>query len=363
MAALPEPQHATARAIYDLHEQRNAAELPRPYLGASELGQACKRRLWLRFRWASVEAFEGRMLRLFETGHREEARILDELRAIGCTVSADDGAGNQHGIEACDGHLRGHLDAAVLGLPEAPKTWHVAEVKTHSAKRFATVKAKGVKEAMPQHEAQCQLYMGGTGMTRAAYLAVCKDTDEIYVERIEFDKAAYDGLLAKARDIIDSPEPPPRISTDPAWFECKFCPFNQLCHGEALPNVNCRTCAHSSPVPGGKWACELHGHEPDVPAQRAGCNDHRYIPVLLERVAELVKVDGNDAQWRNTLTGNTFEQPPYSSEDMRNAPDFRVVGDEMMTSYKAVFGKDTRIKPSPEQRVAMAADLENDIPW
>jgi hypothetical protein len=281
MAALPEPQHATARAIYDLHEQRNAAELPRPYLGASELGQACKRRLWLRFRWASVEAFEGRMLRLFETGHREEARILDELRAIGCTVSADDGAGNQHGIEACDGHLRGHLDAAVLGLPEAPKTWHVAEVKTHSAKRFATVKAKGVKEAMPQHEAQCQLYMGGTGMTRAAYLAVCKDTDEIYVERIEFDKAAYDGLLAKARDIIDSPEPPPRISTDPAWFECKFCPFNaalprrsgaqrQLPHLRALV-AGCRA------APG---HCELHGHEPDVPAISAhGCNDHRYIPV------------------------------------------------------------------------------------
>ena len=31
-----------------------------------------------------------------------------------------------------------------IGLKEAPKTWHVAEFKTHSAKSFRDLVAKGV---------------------------------------------------------------------------------------------------------------------------------------------------------------------------------------------------------------------------
>ena len=46
-----------------------------------------------------------------------------------------------------------------LGLLEAPKTWHVAEFKTHSAKSFAELVAKGVVLAKPQHAAQMQVYM------------------------------------------------------------------------------------------------------------------------------------------------------------------------------------------------------------
>jgi len=86
MAALPAPVHQTAAAIYALHEQREAGEQARPYLGASALGDPCARRLWMGFRWIAREQFEGRMVRLFETGHREEARVLDELRAIGLEV-------------------------------------------------------------------------------------------------------------------------------------------------------------------------------------------------------------------------------------------------------------------------------------
>ena len=54
-----------------------------------------------------------------------------------------------------------------LGLLEAPKTWHVVEFKTHSAKSFRELAAKGVAEAKPQHWAQMQVYMHLTGITRA----------------------------------------------------------------------------------------------------------------------------------------------------------------------------------------------------
>ena len=66
------------------HEERQ--EKPRPHLGASMLGHKCDRWLWLSFRWAVVEKFPGRILRLFRRGHNEEQQIISDLRAIGLDV-------------------------------------------------------------------------------------------------------------------------------------------------------------------------------------------------------------------------------------------------------------------------------------
>lgn len=358
VAAIPEPLHSTVRRIYELHEQRRD-EKPRPYLGASQLGEACARRLWLGFRWCGAETFDGRMLRLFETGNREESRLLDELRAIGVTV-----AGEQHEVEFAGGHGKGHLDGALQGLEEAPKTWHVFECKTMNAKAFKDVQAKGVREAKPLHFAQIIVYMGLSGMDRVAYFAVHKDTDEIYFERIHFDQAAFDKLMAKAAAIVSAAEPPARISEDAAWYECKFCPFHAQCHGEARPAVTCRSCAHSTPIAAGAWHCAHHDAEIPEDAQREGCNEHRYIPALLERVAELVSADGNDVRWRNKLTDKTFDQPQYNSQEMHDAADFRVIGDDFVQHFKEVFGDGTRVTSGPgpetipEHGDAPASDLE-----
>jgi hypothetical protein len=51
----------------------------------------------------------------------------------------------------------------------------VVEFKTHSAKSFRKLVQRGVAEAKPQHWAQMQVYMQLTGLTRALYVAVCKD--------------------------------------------------------------------------------------------------------------------------------------------------------------------------------------------
>lgn len=333
--------HSTVRRIYELHERRRD-EKPRPYLGASTLGEPCARRLWLTFRWCGAEKFEGRMLRLFETGNREEARLLDELRALGITVS-----GEQHEVIFADGHGAGHLDGALLGLEEAPKAWHVFECKTMNTKAFKDVVAKGVQASKPLHWAQMQAYMGLTGIERAAYFAVCKDTDEIYFERLHFDQDEFDKLMAKAEAIVHAAEPPARISEDPAWFECKFCPFHAQCHGEARPSVTCRSCAHSTPIANGAWSCDVHAAEIPGTAQRDGCGEHRYIPLLLERVAELVSAEGNAVSWRNKLTGKVFRPPDYDSQELHDAADFRCIGDDFVETYKEVFGARVTSGPGP----------------
>ncbi|WP_075220696.1 PD-(D/E)XK nuclease family protein [Acuticoccus yangtzensis] len=280
MAPLPEPRSPTREAIFAAYEADRDDGF-RPHLGASLIGKSCERALWYDFRWVTPARFPGRILRLFETGQLEEARLVRNLRRTGATVlDVDPSTGRQWRVEAHGGHFGGSLDAVAVGLIEAPRTWHVVEFKTHSAKSFRELAAKGVGEAKPQHAAQMQVYMHLTGLTRALYVAVCKDTDDLHVERVSAVREAGERLLAKAKRVIDATRPPSRISDDPAWWECRLCSHHAVCHDSASVSVTCRSCLHASPVEGG-WHCARWDAALDTDAQRAACAKHLFIPDLV----------------------------------------------------------------------------------
>ncbi len=280
MAPLPQPHSLTRAAIFAAYEADRDDGF-RSHLGASQIGKSCERALWYDFRWTTPARFPGRILRLFETGQLEEARLVRNLRRTGATVlDVDPATGRQWRVEAHGGHFGGSLDAVALGLLEAPRTWHVVEFKTHSAKSFRDLTAKGVAVSKPQHAAQMQVYMHLTGLTRALYVAVCKDTDDLHVERIHADRAVGERLLAKARRIIDAPRPPARISEDPAWWECRLCPHHAVCHESAAAPVTCRSCLHATPVDGG-WHCARWDTLLPLEAQRRGCGKHLFVPDLV----------------------------------------------------------------------------------
>ena len=108
-------QSETVQAIKAYWKTRGDSEPARGYLGASSIGIECSRELWYSFRKCSEPSFDGRMYRLFNRGHKEEARFVEELRGIGCEVHEFDENGNQFKVIACDGHFLGHTDGAVLG--------------------------------------------------------------------------------------------------------------------------------------------------------------------------------------------------------------------------------------------------------
>ena len=280
MAALPEPSSPTVEAIYAAYAAGQGAGY-RDHLGASGIGASCPRAIWYGWRWTTRAQHTGRLLRLFETGQLAEARFVADLRRIGVTVYDTDEAGQQWTVRDDTGHFGGSMDGVAIGFAEAPKAWHVCEFKTHSAKSFASLKKDGVEKSKPQHFAQMQTYMHLAGIQRAFYLAVNKDTDELHAERVRYDAEAALRLLAKAHSIIGNPEPPARISTDPAWFECRFCDHHAACHGEAMPERHCRSCLHSTPIAGGEWHCARHAGvlAPDI--QRQGCAAHLFIPALV----------------------------------------------------------------------------------
>jgi hypothetical protein len=129
----------------------------REHLGASVIGRECDRALWYEFRWATRATHAGRMLRLFETGRLEEDRLIRNLRRIGVTVlDLDPDTGRQWHVQAHAGHFGGSLDGVGLGIPEAPKTWHVIELKTHNARSFAELRTHGVRRPSPSTGRRCR---------------------------------------------------------------------------------------------------------------------------------------------------------------------------------------------------------------
>ena len=279
MTKMPDSIDRVAIAIDAYHEKQ--VDEPRPHLGASILGHHCDRWIWLSFRWAIREQIPGRVRRLFRRGHNEEALIVKDLRAIGVNISATEY--DQTRIDFGT-HIGGSVDGIIEGgVPGAEASRHIAEFKTHNRKSFDDLTRKGVLAAKPQHWCQMQMYMHGLGIERALYVAVCKDDDRLYTERVKYDQEAAETILSRGRRLAVAERMPDPISTDPTWYQCKFCPAHSFCHERRLTQeVNCRTCARSTPTDDGKWACARWDAEHvEVEHQRTGCHAHVLHPDLV----------------------------------------------------------------------------------
>lgn len=280
MARIPEPMNTLGSAIDAWHESQQSE--PRPHMGASILGHPCERWLWLSFRWMVQEKFSGRVLRLFRRGQNEEATIIADLRAVGC-VLREPPDGKQHRV-TLGGHVSGSIDAIIeSGLPESPTKPHVVEMKTHSKKSFDALEKGGVQRSKPLHYTQMQTYMHGTGIDRALYVAVCKDDDRLYTERVRYDKEHAERAIKRGQMLAVVDEMPPPISHDPSWYECKFCAAHGFCHqGKRDVSKSCRTCRYSTAKADGTWRCEQYDFEPiPVSFQQNGCKEWQHHDDLI----------------------------------------------------------------------------------
>jgi hypothetical protein len=258
---------------------------------------------------------------LFDTGNKEEARLVQDLRNIGVEVYDRDPKDETKQIHYadpdCGGHFSGSLDGVGRGFVES-KAWHVLEFKTSNAKGYTKLEKEGVSKAKPQHAAQMQCYMHWSGLTRAYYFCVNKDTDQIYGERVRYDKEFAETLTAKAKEIIFAPEPPERISLNPECYDCRYCQYVGICHHGDLPEVNCRTCAHSTPKimdMKGRWTCERYGMVIDTNRQKDEfCQQHIYIPSLVPM--DVADVD-EDAGTITYADGTVNGLGAVSSREMR----------------------------------------------
>jgi len=346
-------QDVTVSKIYESYEKKNE-DRPTRSIGASVLGHSCPRYLWYLFRHCAKESFNGRMRRLFETGDIEEERLIADLQRIGCKVITKDEAGQQFHVSACGGHVSGYLDGCLSGLPEAPKTWHVLECKSHNDKNFKKLVREGMKKGFPKHYCQMMVYMHLTGMERALYIAANKNDDTLYKERINYNKSEAEVMLNRARDVITSMQPPARISEKPDYYICKhMCSTTQLCFGTKdpiaalpIPFKSCRQCCHATPImdgENGEWICEKHGRGLSMEDQLKACDDHLILPGLLathEPTDSGADQDGNEyiqflneefGQWTHGKASGMFK-----TEELMKLP-IPLLSNGMVNKAKETF--------------------------
>jgi len=327
---------------------------PRPYMGMSGIGHACSRKVWLDFRFSSEQIFEAATLRKFEDGHRSEAAMADNLRLVkGIKLETCRPDGKQHGFSDHADHFRGHMDGAILGIVEAPKTWHVWEHKaSDDKKKNALEKLIGVDEKAALEKwnlvyfVQAQLYMHYSKMKRH-FLTVGSPGNRTVIScRTEYQKDVAEKYIALASDLIASDKPPAKISEDKEYFVCQhMCSNARVCHGTHLPKVTCRSCIHSAAsfdAPG-EWYCNHHKRFLSVDDQRAACPQHIYPPSMMESWALVCDSDEyhNAIQYVNQKNGERFWNGDgkefYSSKELFSCVDKSFIANPEMEEVMSAF--------------------------
>ena len=231
----------------------------RTHLGISLIGDECSAKLFYGWRWTKKPKFNGQTLRLFNRGHLEEGRFVALILASGMQIVQQDETGGQYRVSYLGGHFGSAIDGVVIGCPDMPdpSTPILTEMKTHNDNSFKKLKTAGVKESKWEHYVQQQEYMLYYGLPASLYIAVNKNTDEIWCEIVPFDRETAERYKDRGHIIALSETPPPKLSQDRSFYKCKWCDYRGICHMGDMPEVNCRTCKHSYPLEDGTWRCGL----------------------------------------------------------------------------------------------------------
>lgn len=289
-------------------EAQQAKELPRQYLGASGVGGNCERALFYNFRWSSTRSIAASGLKAIADGHAVEQVMIKRLRSVaGVELYVDDN-GKQIGFNDISGHYQGSVDGIIRHEWLGEAIWENKATNVTKTEKLKKLKAEDEGTALKRWDTtyyyQAQVYMHHLGFKRH-YLTCCtpggRDVVSVITEYNESDALM---MRDRAQRVIFGERPSVRASSDPAFYSCKWCAHWGICHGNVLPQVNCRTCAHSSPNPEGGWTCMKFDCALSYEDQLAGCFQHRFNPVLINGTP--VERDDDDVITYRMASGETL---------------------------------------------------------
>lgn len=308
-----------------IEEKANHAPYKRNYLGASSIGHECSRLLWYGFRHCGSEYIDHKSKKRFEDGHYSEEVYIKRLKNAGYQLQHEED-GKQYGFSDLGGWFRGHRDGKFVNLPELneaiwghkclpddPAIWeHKSSAKWKDLEK--AIEEHGEENALKKwnriYYDQAQLYMGYDKTPWHILTCASEGSRLETIVLTPFNADDFNAIREKAKNIITSDSPPPKISDNPTFFKCKWCHHNKVCHSKAIPEPNCRNCAHitfdveNTDHSKATAVCAKHNAVIDNPDQmKFFYNCHRFNPCFID--ADCLGLDGNDVLYR-TEDGKDF---------------------------------------------------------
>jgi len=265
--------------IYKAWEQAESKKDKRDYLGISECGHPCDKYVWLAYHVPELKELPGgRVLRMFDRGHREEEVIVNDLKSIGWNL--DRVLDNQMTVYACERYLKGHPD----GVGRYEEKVYLLEFKTAGDSSFKKLfKSRNILKWNRKYYTQVQIYMRCLGLKYCMFIVVNKNDDDMITIEVDFEDDYAEREIARVKRIVESSEAPEKCEN-----ECYFCPFSELCDEETIPNLRtCKNCVNFT-ADDGQIKCEK-GRKPTK-----ACEEHLFIPPLVSSKHE---VDENGCVW------------------------------------------------------------------
>lgn len=210
---------------------KTAAELPRPYLGASIVGSECLRRV--QYDWWCSPVLSARTREIFARGHHHEARMREQLSAAGFKFAPREALA----FTAANGDLRGHADGVILAGPDLPGAHLIYscvwECKALNAKNWRALERDGLEKTFPKYAAQTALYQAYLNLTNPAlFTAVNSDSCEPLHLLVPFNAERAQLWSDRAVTIIEATragELLPRGYDEPTDWHCRTCPHTGRC--------------------------------------------------------------------------------------------------------------------------------------
>jgi hypothetical protein len=211
------------------------AELPRPYLGASGIGDKCLRRI--QYDWWIKPELPARTREIFNRGHYFEERARRLLIAVGFKFAPSEALA----FSAVDGVLRGHADGIITHGPDLPGAYVVYpllwEHKCVKATSWHEIEREGLEKKHSKYLAQVALYQAYLNITNPALFTVTNaDTCEWLHFFVPFDSERSQLWSDRAANIIAATragELLPRGYNDPDKWPCKQCSHRRRCWGQS----------------------------------------------------------------------------------------------------------------------------------
>ena len=208
-----------------------AAEEPRPYLGASQVGHECLRRI--QFDWWCRPEHEAKTRERFRRGDYFEERMRRHLVAAGFRFAPPAACE----FSAVEGTMRGHADGIIIHGPNLPGAYVIYpliwEHKALKATSWREIERDGLEKKHSNYLVQVALYQAYLNIPNPALFTVTNaDTCEwlhLFVpfnaERAQLwsDRAANIIAATRANELL------PRGFDDPEKFPCKQCPHKDRC--------------------------------------------------------------------------------------------------------------------------------------